>query len=117
MQVQVNTDDHVTAREALVARIENDVSAGLARFAGTLTRVEVHIEDENAGKAGGADKRCMMETRASGLTPLSVTHHAATIDEACSGALRKLRGFSMAGSASCRITKGRLRFGMRSHDR
>ena len=63
-----------------------------ARFAGYLTRVEVHIADENAGKAGSADKRCMMEARASGLTPLSVTHHAATIDEACSGALRKLRG-------------------------
>jgi hypothetical protein len=91
MQIQVNTDDHVTAREALVARVEGDVTAGLARFAEYVTRVEVHIGDENAGKSGSADKRCMMEARPSGRPPVSVTHHAGTIDEACSGAIRKLR--------------------------
>jgi hypothetical protein len=91
MQVQVNTDDHVTGREALVSRVEQDVQTGLSRFNEYVTRVEVHLGDENAGKSGEADKRCMMEARPAGQPPLSVTHHAPSIDEACRGALRKLR--------------------------
>jgi hypothetical protein len=92
MQIQVNTDDNITGREALVARVESDVSAALSRFAESLTRLEVHLGDENAGKAGGADKRCMLEARPAGRPPLSVTHHAPTLEEAWRGAARKLKG-------------------------
>lgn len=91
MQVQVNTDDNMTGREALVSRVEGDVETTLSRFNEYLTRVEVHLGDENAGKAGEADKRCQIEARPAGQTPVSVTHHAANLDEAWRGALRKLR--------------------------
>lgn len=40
--------------------------------------------------AGGADKRCMMEARPAGQQPVAVTNHGSTVDEAVSGALRKL---------------------------
>lgn len=92
MQIQVNTDDNITGREALVARVEADVSASLSRFAEYVTRLEVHLGDENAGKSGGADKRCMIEARPAGQPPVSVTHHADTLDEAWRGASRKLKG-------------------------
>ena len=90
MQVQVNTDDNVEGREELIDKVEAEVAAALSRFADRLTRVEVHLGDENAGKSGAADKRCMMEVRAAGQQPLSVTNQAATLDEACRGAIRKL---------------------------
>ena len=91
MHIQVNTDDNVTGREALVARVESEVEASLSRFNEYLTRIEIHLGDENAGKAGDADKRCMMEARPAGKPPVSVTHHAATLDEALKGAIRRLR--------------------------
>ena len=55
-----------------------------------LTRVEVHLNDENAGKSGAQDKRCQMEARIKGHQPLSVTHKAESLDLAVDGAADKL---------------------------
>ena len=66
MQIQVNTGDNVEGREELIARVEAGVAAALSRFDDRLTRVEVHLGDENAGKSGAADKRCMIEARPAG---------------------------------------------------
>jgi ribosome-associated translation inhibitor RaiA len=91
MQIQVNTDDHIEGRDALLAYVEKEIRDTLSRFADRITRIEVHLGDENAGKASNADKRCMMEARPNGQPPLSVKHHAATLDEAMHGALKKLK--------------------------
>jgi hypothetical protein len=90
MQIQVNTDENVQGVEALVQQVEAEVQATLGRFSGHLSRVEVHLADENASKGGSADMRCMMEARPNGQQPVAVTHHAATLDEACTGAAQKL---------------------------
>ena len=63
MQVRINTDVNVERRGALVRRVEAKVEAALGRFGGRLARVEVHLGDENADKAGAADKRCSTEAR------------------------------------------------------
>lgn len=76
---------------AVMDRVEAEVEGMLSRFREQITRVEVHISDENAGKPGSADKRCLMEARPTGLQPVAVTHLAATIDGAVSGAAGKLR--------------------------
>jgi ribosome-associated translation inhibitor RaiA len=91
MQIQINTDDNVEGREELARRVESEVSTALSRFGDQITRVEVHLSDENAGKVGGADKRCMMEARPAGLKPLAVSHQGATLDEAYIGATKKLQ--------------------------
>jgi len=91
MQIKVNTDDHIDGREAMAAGVEAVVTATLAQFGEQLTRVEVHISDENAGKAGQRDKRCVMEARPMHQPPVAVSHEAATVDEACIGAAKKLR--------------------------
>jgi hypothetical protein len=91
MQVQVNTDRNIEGRETLIQQVETEVEAALGRFGSQLTRVEVHLADENAGKSGSADKRCMMEARPTGQQPVAVTHHAATLAEACAGAAEKLK--------------------------
>lgn len=90
MHIQVNTDDNVEGREALAAQVEATVEAALGRFAGQLTRVEVHLGDENAGRSGPSDKRCAMEARPAGQQPIAVTHNAATLEGACAGAAQKL---------------------------
>lgn len=90
MQIEVTTDRNVDGSDELIRQIEAEVEAALSRFSDQLTRVEVHLGDENAAKFGTADKRCMLEARPAGQQPVAVTNLAATLDEARRGALQKL---------------------------
>jgi ribosome-associated translation inhibitor RaiA len=63
MQVQVNTDKHIDGSTALTAHVEAVIERTLRHVRDHVTRVEVHLSDENAGKAGVADKRCLIEAR------------------------------------------------------
>ena len=91
MQIQVNTDDNIEGHDALTAQVEADVRDGLSRFADQITRVEVHLSDENADKGGSDDKRCLLEVRPAGQQPMAVTHQAGTLREASLGALKKMQ--------------------------
>lgn len=91
MKIQVNTDNHITGREALVEQAEATVTSALGHLVEHVTRVEVHLSDENGNKTGGHDKRCMMEARLEGQQPIAVTDEAASLDEAIAGAADKLR--------------------------
>lgn len=90
MQVQFYPGSHTAAREPLAQRAEDIVNDTLGRFADRITRVEVHVSDENGAKGGDDDKRCTMEARVTGHQPVAVTHHAATLREAIGGAAEKL---------------------------
>lgn len=90
MLVILNTDHHLTATGDLRARVEADVAAALDRFGERVMRVEVHLNDENSGKAGATDKRCMMEARLRGHSPLAVTAKAEGYDLAVAAASDKL---------------------------
>ena len=61
MQVRIKTGNNVEGRGALARRGEGEVEAALGRSRGRLMRAEVHLGDENADKAGSADKRCSTE--------------------------------------------------------
>ncbi|MFO7675407.1 MAG: HPF/RaiA family ribosome-associated protein [bacterium] len=91
MQIQINTDRNIEGREALAARVSGAVAGALSRFSDRITRVEVHLSDENSAKKAGHDAmRCMMEARLAGRQPIAVTHQAATLDQAIDGAAGKL---------------------------
>jgi ribosome-associated translation inhibitor RaiA len=91
MQIQVNTDDNIEGREKLAAHVRNVVENNLSRFNKRITRVEVHLSDQNGDKNGWDNKRCMMEARLQGRQPTAVTHQAATIDQAVDGAAERLQ--------------------------
>ncbi|RIK60088.1 hypothetical protein DCC62_28355 [candidate division KSB1 bacterium] len=92
MQIQINTDSNIAGREKLAAHFKAVVQDALSRFSAQITRVEVHLSDENSHKKGGDDdKRCMLEARLEGLQPIAVTHQAATLDQAVDGAAEKLK--------------------------
>lgn len=91
MQIQVNTDDNIEGRDELARRVEAEINATLSRFSDQITRIEVHLSDENADKFGDADKRCLMEARLAGRRPEAVSHRGATLEQAFGGAAKKLR--------------------------
>jgi ribosome-associated translation inhibitor RaiA len=91
MQIQINTDHNIEGCEALADQFRNSVESALNRFSDHITRVEVHLSDENSDKKGGHDAiRCMMEARLEGRQPIAVTHQAATLDQAVDAAAGKL---------------------------
>lgn len=90
MKVQVNTDKSVDGSEDLIERTEAHLASALARFENRLTRVEVHLGTESAGRTIGDAFRCLLEARPAGMDPVTVTHHSATLDEALHGATDKL---------------------------
>ncbi len=90
MQVQINTDRNIEGHEALAAQVSDVVESALSRISDHITRVEVHLSDENSHKSGQNDKRCVMEARLEDRQPIAVTHQAATLDQAVDGAADKL---------------------------
>jgi ribosome-associated translation inhibitor RaiA len=88
--VQIHTDPNIQSSEQLTAQVESLVTASLGRFADRVSRVQVHLGDENSHKNGRNDKRCMIEARLDGRPPIAVTQHAPTLDQAMDGAATKL---------------------------
>jgi ribosomal subunit interface protein len=91
MQILVHTDNHIEGGESLTAHVESVVADAMERFGNRVTRVEVQLTDENSNKKGGdKDKRCAMEARLAGLSPIAVSDLAPTLHQAIDGALEKL---------------------------
>jgi ribosome-associated translation inhibitor RaiA len=90
MQIQINTDHNIEGHEALADQVRGVVETALNRVSDHITRVEVHLSDENGDKRGENDKRCMMEARLEGRQPIAVTQQSATVDQAVDGAAGKL---------------------------
>ena len=90
MQIQINTDRNIKAHAAFTAAITERIGNALSRFSDHITRLEVHLSDDNAGKSGQNDKRCLLEARLESRQPVTVTHLAATVDQAVDGAVDKM---------------------------
>ncbi len=91
MQIQVNTSNGIDNKDTLERWAESEIRQHLGRFAEDVTRVEIHLSDENHEKSGAGDKCCVMEARLAHHQPLAVTQHANTLDEAFRGASDKLK--------------------------
>ena len=90
MQIQVNTDHAIEGHESLTVHVSAVVKSVLARVSSHVTRVEVHLSDENGPKSRKGDKRCVMEARLEKRQPLAVTWHAETVHQAVQGTAEKL---------------------------
>ena len=90
MQIQVNTDHNIAGHEALASHVSGLVENALNHVSDHITRVEVHLSDENSNKGGENEKRCVMEARLEGRQPVAVTHQATTVEQSVEGAVHKL---------------------------
>ncbi|MBE2248166.1 MAG: ribosomal subunit interface protein [Myxococcus sp.] len=90
MIIQFHTDANITSTPKLQEEVNDVVASTLAHVSDRISRVEVHLTDENGKKAGVDDIRCMMEVRVEGRPPTAVTHHASSVHEAIGGAAERL---------------------------
>lgn len=92
MQVQINTDGNIDGREQMAEHVESQVRGALDRFSERITRVEVHLRDDNSDKkVGPGDKRCLLEARLADRQPIVVSEGAATMELAVDRAAGKLK--------------------------
>ena len=91
MQININTDKTIERHQGLDDHVETVVQAAVARFRDHITRVEVHLSDENSQKSADGGNRCMLEARLTGYQPIAVTEHSANLHQAISGAADKLK--------------------------
>lgn len=90
MDIQFNSDSSVMGTENVATRVEAQLRQRLGRFEERLTRLEVHVGDDNGSKGGGDDKRCTIEARPRGSAPVTVTAQAGDVDAAARQASAKM---------------------------
>lgn len=102
MKIQFNTGRNIIGSEELSVSLTSVIAGELSRFEDHITRLEVHLSDEDSNKNGVNDKRCMIEARVEGMKPIAVTNNADTQEQAVTGAVEKLK-------SSLNTIQGRLR--------
>jgi RNA polymerase sigma factor (sigma-70 family) len=85
--ILVNTDNDTKGSTGLTRHVEAVVEHALGRFSDRITRVQVHLADDNSRqKFGDNDKRCVMEVRLAGIPPIAVSHTGSSLEQALDGA-------------------------------
>ena len=111
MQIQVNTDRNIQGSEDRTSQVRSEIEGALRRFGDWVTRVEVHLSDENSSsKTADDDIRCALEARPAGQQPVSVSHQAATVDQALKGSVKKLVRLLNEAKDRLTIRKGDVSF-------
>lgn len=91
MQININTDSTIERNAGLNEHVQSVVESAVSRFRENITRVEVHLSDNNSQKSSDGDNRCLMEARITGYQPIAVSDHDATLHQAIAGAAEKLK--------------------------
>lgn len=91
MEIQFNTDKNINGNEELTSSLTILVAKELNRFSEQITRLEIHLSDEDSSKDGIKDKRCLIEARLEGMKPIAVTNQANSDENAVKGAIDKLK--------------------------
>lgn len=91
MKIQFNTDKSINGDERHQDHFTTIIVEALKRFQSHITRIEVHLSDENGKKEGLNNMLCLLEARIEGRQPIAVSCKAETIELAVKGALYKLK--------------------------
>ncbi|OSZ79877.1 hypothetical protein CAP36_01015 [Chitinophagaceae bacterium IBVUCB2] len=91
MTIQLNADKNLSIHEAFGNKLKDLLTDELSRFSEHITRIEVHLSDENGSKKGLDDKRCLLEARLEGMKPIAVTSFSDTHENAVIAAIDKLK--------------------------
>lgn len=91
MKIQINTDKNVEGHDRQVQFFSTELENELARFDNDITRVEVHLGDENGDKFGKNDSRCLIEVRIVNRTPIAVSAYEENTEKAFYTALDKIK--------------------------
>lgn len=90
MRIQVNTDSNVGHSVDLSEEVSGILQQKLKKYEKHITTLEIYLSDTNSDKGGSNDKKCSIEARIAGLSPLAASDQAGTLKEAIAGATKKI---------------------------
>ncbi|SDA49525.1 ribosomal subunit interface protein [Algoriphagus alkaliphilus] len=91
MIVQLNTDKNIEGTAGLETFVSEKVNSGLKHFVENITRIEVHLSDQNADKGGSDDIHCKIEARLEGIQPVIVVGKSGSKEKALDEAVDKMK--------------------------
>src|ERR1700735_806009 len=91
MQIQISSDKNISMHNKLSNLIQSDLNRILNRFKDQLTRVQVHLSDENGDKSGAQANPPRPEVRPKRHQALAVTNDSSDIQTAVTGAAAKMQ--------------------------
>lgn len=91
MQILFNTDKTISGDERTQAYYTAQIVEELKRYETLITRIDVHLSDENGKKEGLNDIICLLETKLEGKKTITVSCQTDTVELAVLGALEKLK--------------------------
>ena len=91
MTIKINTDKTLSTDKRSTDFFIALINETLQRFESHITRVEVHLKDENGNKEGFNTVSCLLEARLEGRKPIAITNQTNTIDLALNGAIIKIK--------------------------
>lgn len=91
MKIQINAGKNLSVHEEYSNELEALLTKELSRYSEHITRLEVHLSDEDGNKESQDDKKCLLEARLEGRQPIAVSTFANTYDRAVDDAIDKLK--------------------------
>ncbi|MBX0328345.1 HPF/RaiA family ribosome-associated protein [Oscillochloris sp. ZM17-4] len=92
MLIQINTDSNIQADASLTQKVDAIIADRITYFGEQITRLDVHLSDENSDKKVGAGaKRCLLVADLAGMQSIEVSDHASTVEQAIEGAAQKMK--------------------------
>ncbi len=91
MRIQVNYDKNIHGTEKFETFVSEKIHRSLKRFAGKITRLEIHLSDQNAHKVSHDDLQCKIEARIKDIHPIVVTGKSNTKEKALNDAISKMK--------------------------
>jgi ribosomal subunit interface protein len=91
MKIQFNTDKNIAGTEMLETFVSKKISGALKHFVDKITRIEVHLSDQNADKGGADDIQCKIEARVAGIQPVTVVAKSESKEKAIDDAVDKMK--------------------------
>lgn len=91
MKIQLNTDKNIEGTEGLESYVSDKIRNGLKHYSDKITRIEVHLTDQNADKVGVRDIQCKIEARVEGMQPVLGASQNSTKERALDDAVDKVK--------------------------
>jgi ribosome-associated translation inhibitor RaiA len=91
MNIQLNTDKHIDGNKALEQFVNEKLKSTLKHLANHITRIEVHLSDQNGDKSGADDIQCKIEARIENRQPVMVTSRSDSKEKAINEAADKVK--------------------------
>jgi ribosome-associated translation inhibitor RaiA len=91
MKILITTDNHIVMKRERSQAVESEIDGAIERFERQLSRLEVHLSDQNADKGGDREIKCVIDAHIDGMKTVTATEYAATVDEAITGATEEMK--------------------------